>query len=116
MRQSTLKECVVKVVKEKWRRELFAKDNLHLERTRSNIPKYLRSQDLRRFKHASGNREENCRRGTLTQCHQRVAIQTRNYKDKLHIQRTNESKYDVQLEQKHHFIAKEFIRKINKKI
>ena len=32
------------------------------------------------------------------------------------MRRIKESKYDAPLEQKHHFIAKEFIRKINKKI
>ena len=32
------------------------------------------------------------------------------------MQRIKEFKYDAQLEQKHHFIAKEFIRKINKYI
>ena len=31
------------------------------------------------------------------------------------MQRIKEFKYDAQLEQKHHFIAKEFMRKINKK-
>ena len=44
---------------------------------------YLRSQEFRRFKHASGNREDIARRGTLTQLHQRVSINlTRIYKDK----------------------------------
>ena len=114
MHQSTLEECVVKVVKENG--EVFAKDNLHFERTRSNTPRYLRSQELRRFKHASGNRMENCRRGTLTQFHQRVAIgRTRIYKDKQFMQRIEDFKYDAQLDQKHNFIAEEFIRKINKK-
>ena len=42
-------------------------------------------------KHASGNREDIARRGTLIQCHQRVAIgRTRIYKDKQYIQRIEE--------------------------
>ena len=95
---------------------MFAKDNLHFERTRSNTPRYLRSQELRRFKHASGNRMENCRRGTLTQFHERVAVgRTRIFKDKQYMQRIKDFKHDAQLDQKHHYIAEEFIRKINKK-
>ena len=53
---STLEECVVKVVIEN-KEENCSQDNLRLERTRSNTPKYLRSQEFRRFKHVSGNRE-----------------------------------------------------------
>ena len=57
--QATLEECVVKSCQRKRRRELVAKkDHLHVERTRSNTPRYLRSQELRRFKYACGNREE----------------------------------------------------------
>ena len=56
------------------------------------------------------------RRGTLTHFHLRVAIgRTRSYKDKQYMKRIKEFKYDAQPEQKHHFIAKEFIKKINKK-
>ena len=44
-------------------------------------------QEFRRYKHASGNREDIARRGTLTQFHQRVAFgQTRIYTDKQYIQ------------------------------
>ena len=44
---------------------------------------------------------------------QRVSIgRTRRYKDKQYMQRMGEFKYDAQPEQKHHFIAKEFIKKI----
>ena len=38
------------------------------------------------------------------------------YKDKQQMERIKDFKYDAQPEQKHHFIAKEFIKKINKNI
>ena len=48
----------------------------------------MASQNSDVCQHASGNREDIARRGTLTQFHQRVAIgQTRIYKDKQYIQR-----------------------------
>ena len=50
---STLEECVLKVVKEN-REENYSQEKLRLERTRCNPPKYLRAQELRRFKHAPG--------------------------------------------------------------
>ena len=50
----TLADCVVKVDKEKERANC-SQDNLRLERTISNSPKYLRTQEFRRFKHVSGN-------------------------------------------------------------
>ena len=109
MYQSTLEEWVVKVVKEN-RADIFSqKDNLHLERTRCNTPKYLRTQEPT-FQACLGKPKGYCRRGALTQFHQRVAIgRTRSYKDKQYMQRIEEFKYDAQLEQKHHFITKEFI-------
>ena len=51
------KNALVKVVKEN-EEEKCSQDNLRFERTTSgNMPKYWRPQELRRFKHASGNRE-----------------------------------------------------------
>ena len=38
------------------------------------------------------------------------------YKDKQYMQRIEEFKYDAQPSQTHHFIAKEFIKNIDKKI
>ena len=64
MHKSSLEECVVEVVKEN-KEENCSQDNLRLERTRCNTPRYLRAQEFRRFKH---------RPGTLTQFHQRVAM------------------------------------------
>ena len=40
----------------KWKKSC-SQDNLSLEKTRCNTPKYLRAQEVRRFKHASGNRK-----------------------------------------------------------
>ena len=54
--QSQPEECVVKVVNEDGR-ENCSQDNLRLEKTRCNTPKYVGSQEFGRFKHASGNRE-----------------------------------------------------------
>ena len=75
MYQSMLKECVVKVVN-KSENENYSQDHLCLERTRSNTPKYLGSCKLRRLVQFLGSRDQNCRCGTLTQQHQRVAIDT----------------------------------------
>ena len=59
MHQFALEECVVKVVKENGEENCSQKTTyLHLERTRSNTPRHLRLQELRRFKQASGNRED----------------------------------------------------------
>ena len=43
--QSVPKDCVVKVVSESGKRELFAKANFSLERAKSNTPKYMGSQN-----------------------------------------------------------------------
>ena len=59
MHQFALEECVVKVVKENGEENCSQKTTyFHLERTRSNTPRHLRLQELRRFKQASGNRED----------------------------------------------------------
>ena len=58
------------------------------------------------------NREDTARRGTLTQFNQRGAIgQAKIYKYKQYMQRIEEL-----FQQKHHFSAKEFMRKINKEM
>ena len=56
----------MKVVKEN-KEVTCSQDNLRLERTRSNTPRHMGAQELRRFKQASGNREDIARRGILTQ-------------------------------------------------
>ena len=91
LRTRVPEECVVKVVKEEGN-EHHSQDNLRLERTRCNTPKYLRTQEFRRFKHAClGKPRVICRRGTLTPFHQRVAIgRARIDKDKQYIQRIKE--------------------------
>ena len=50
---SSLEECIVKVAKEN-REEIYSQDNLRLERTRCNTPKYLRAHEFRRFKQCLG--------------------------------------------------------------
>ena len=74
--QSTLEECVVKVVKEDGN-ENYSQHNLRLERTRSNTPRHMGVQEVRRFEHASGNREDIAWRGTLTQ----IPSESRNWPD-----------------------------------
>ena len=59
---SMLKECVVKVVNQSGD-ENYSQDNLCLERTRSNAPKYLGSWRLRRLVQFFGSRDQNCRCG-----------------------------------------------------
>ena len=86
---SMLKEFVVKVVN-KSEDENYSQDNLCLERTRSDTPKHWGSWRLRRLMQFLGNRDQNCRCGTLTQLHQRVAIgRTRNYKDEKYMQKNH---------------------------
>ena len=81
----TLEECVVKVVKEN-REENCSQDNLRLERTRCNTPKYFEGTRIPTFQAYHGKPRVICTRGTWTQFHQRVAIgQTRIYKDKQYI-------------------------------
>ena len=81
MYQSMLKECVVKVV---------TRDNLCLERTRSNTPKHWGSWGLRSLVQFLGNGDQNCSCGTWTQLHQRVAIgRTRNCKDEKYMQKNH---------------------------
>ena len=85
---------------------MFAQDNLDLERTGSNTPTYLRSQELRRSKHASGNREEQLQ----TWNSDPIPSESRDWLDEgLQGQAVHAENW-----QKHHFIAKEFIRKIYK--
>ena len=91
---STLEECVVKVVKEN-REENYSQDNLRLDRTSTGptvtLRKYLRAQEFPTFQACLGKPRVVCRRGTLTQFHQRVEIgRTRIYKDKQYIQRIQE--------------------------
>ena len=63
-------------------------------------------EEFRRLKHASGNREDIARRGTLTQFHQRVAIgRTRIYKDKQYIHRIKEFS-SMMLSRHRHIIPK----------
>ena len=70
--QSMLEECVAKVVKKG--DESCSQDNLCLERTRSNTPTFYA---------VLGTPRSNCRCGTSTQFHQRVAVgRTRNHRDK----------------------------------
>ena len=89
MSQSMLKECVVKVLNES-EDETYSQDNLCLERTRSNTPKYLVSWRLRRLVQFLGNRDQNCRCGFLTHLHHRVAIgRMRNDKDEKHMQKNH---------------------------
>ena len=98
----------------RWKRGLFAKDNSSLETTKSNSTWAHRTPT---FQACLGKPRVMCRRGTLTQFHQRVAIdRTRSYKDKQHMQRIEDFNHDAQPKQKHHFIANEFIKKINQKI
>ena len=52
---STLEDCVLKGVKENGE-ENCSQDNLRLERTRCNTPKYLRAQEFRRLRVAIGRR------------------------------------------------------------
>ena len=108
---STLEECVVKVVKENGN-ENCSQDNLRLERTRCNTPKYKGTQNSDVCQACLWKPRVICRRGTLTQFHKRVAIgRTRIYKDKQYMKRIQEFKCDAQPSQTHHFIAKEFIKK-----
>ena len=71
-----MEECVVKVVKEN-EEETCSQDNLRLDRTKSNIPKYIDRKNSDVCKHASGNREGIARRGTLTQ----IPSESRNWPD-----------------------------------
>ena len=76
--QFLLKECVEKVVN-KSGDENYSRDNLSLERTRSNTSKILGRIRTQRF---CGNRDQICKCEISTQFHHRVAIgRTRNYKD-----------------------------------
>ena len=87
--QSMLKECVVQVVN-KSEDEDYSQDNLCLERTSSNTPKYLGSWRLRRLVQFLGSRDQNCKGETSTQFYQKVAIgPTRNYKDENYMQKTH---------------------------
>ena len=87
--QSMLKECVVQVVN-KSGEENCSQDNVCLERTKSNIQKHLGLWEFRHFTQFLENRDQNCRCGTSTQFHQRVAIaRTRNYKDEKYMQKTH---------------------------
>ena len=102
------KICRRKIVK-----KIVRKTTYSFERTRGNTPKYLRAQEFRRVKHASGNREDIARRGTLFQFHQRVANgRTRLYTDKQYIQRITEFKHDAQSSQTHLYITQEVIKKM----
>ena len=100
----------------RWKRELFAKDNLSLERTKSNTSKYMGSQNS---DVSSMPRETESNLQTWN--FDPIPSESRDwpdesYKDKQYMQRIEEFKYDAQPSQKLHFIAKEFIKKINKKI
>ena len=87
---STRRMCC-KSCQRRWKRELFAKDNSSLERTKSNTPKYTGSQNSD-VSSMPGETESNLKTWNLTQFHQRVAIgRTRIYKDKQYIQRIKES-------------------------
>ena len=56
--QSVPKECVVKVVSESVKRDLFARQHTHRERPKSNTQTITGSYEIQHCKHASGNREK----------------------------------------------------------
>ena len=56
MHHSTLEECVVKVVKENGEENSSLKTTYSSKGPEVTPPRYLRSQEFRRFEHASGNR------------------------------------------------------------
>ena len=103
MYQSLPKDCVVKVVKEDGNKNC-SQDNLRLERTKCNTLKQACLWKPRVI----------CRRGTLTQCHQRVAIGwARICKDKQYIQRIKEFS-SMMLSRHRHIMTKEVNKNINR--
>ena len=100
----------------RWKRELFAKDNLSLERTKSNTSKYMGSQNSD-VSSMPRETESNLQTWNFDPIPSESRdLPDESYKDKQYMQRIEEFKYDAQPSQKLHFIAKEFIKKINKKI
>ena len=88
--QSVPKECVVKVVSESGKRELFARQLTPRERPKVTL-RPSGSYEIQYCTHASGNRELICRPGTLTRMLQGVAFGRRRKSNSLLISESTAS-------------------------